>query len=165
MKKITMTVIGLLLSGGFIVGGSSLANRSSSTIPISTYSVSDKEKPQVKITENSKDLGAMKVSDQKFADFVVKNIGTKPLQFLKLTTSCNCTFIQVIQEGAESDIFGMHNQGIYPKEIAPQKEVTIRVTYKPFLMPVYGTVQREAYVTTNDPANPKLLFQVKAFVK
>jgi len=32
-------------------------------------------------------------------------------------------------------------------------------------MPVYGIIEREVYVSTNDPENPKLVFKVKATVK
>lgn len=111
------------------------------------------------------DLGKMKVPDDKSANFKIKNIGQKPLQLSNISSSCNCTFGQVIINGKESDVFGMHNVSDFAGEVLPGKEAIIKVTYRPFIMPVYGTVGREIYVSTNDPENPKLIFKVKANVK
>ena len=107
----------------------------------------------------------MKVSDDKSANFKIKNIGQKPLQLSNISSSCNCTFGQVIINGKESDVFGMHNVSDFAGEILPGKEAIIKVTYRPSIMLVYGAVEREVYVSTNDPENPKLIFKVKANVK
>jgi len=107
----------------------------------------------------------MKVSDDKSANFKIKNIGQKPLQLSNISSSCNCTFGQVIINGKESDVFGMHNVSDFAGEVFPGKEAIIKVTYRPSIMPVYGVIEREVYVSTNDPENPKLIFKVKANVK
>lgn len=146
---------------GFIVAGEQKPQTLSST----SYNLQDKEKPQAEIKETSADLGAMKVSDEKYKDFIVKNIGSRNLVFSNITSSCNCTFGQVIYDGEESPEFGMHSQSIYSKEILPGKEAVIRVIYRPFVMPVYGYVEREVYVVTNDPAKSKLTLRVTATVK
>ena len=132
---------------------------------IISYSLNDKEKPKVEAKTTFSDLGKMKVSDDKSANFKIKNIGQKPLQLSNISSSCNCTFGQVIINGKESDVFGMHNVSDFAGEVLPGKEAIIKVTYRPFIMPVYGTVGREIYVSTNDPENPKLIFKVKANVK
>ena len=132
---------------------------------IASYSVSDKERPRVKAKTTSFDLGKMKVSEDKSANFKIKNIGQKSLQLSNVSSSCNCTFGQVVIDGKESDVFGMHNVSDFAGEILPGKEAIIKVTYRPSIMPVYGVVEREVYVTTNDPDNQKLVFKVKANVK
>lgn len=134
-------------------------------IPIISYAVSDKEKPTVVIKETFFDFGTIKVSEEKANDFVIKNIGNKPLQLSNITTSCGCTVVQIIYKGKTSEEFSMHAQSEYVAEIAPKTEAKIRVIYRPYVMPVYGVVGREAYMSTNDPSNPKLVFKVKSFVK
>lgn len=59
----------------------------------------------------------------------------------------------------------MHSKDSYIAEIAPNKEAKLKVIYRPYIMPVYGQVEREAYLSTNDPQNPKLVFKIKAQVK
>lgn len=107
----------------------------------------------------------MKVSDQKSAEFIIKNTGKKPLQLSNITTSCGCTVAQVIYRGKETQEFGMHTKSGYVAEIAPQTEAKIRVTYRPYVMPIYGQVEREAYISTNDPNSSKLVFIVAAKVQ
>lgn len=132
---------------------------------IISYSLTDKEKPKVEIKTASFDLGKMKVSEDKSTNFKIKNIGQKPLQLSNISSSCDCTFGQVIINGKESDLFGMGNVSDFAGEVLPGKEAIIKVTYRPSIMPVYGTIEREVYVSTNDPENPRLVFKVKANVK
>ena len=131
---------------------------------IVSYSTSDKERPKVEVKTTSFDLGKMKVSEDKSANFKIKNIGQKPLQLSNVSSSCNCTFGQVVIDGKESEVFGMHNISDFAGEVRPGKEATIKATYRPSIMPVYGPVEREVYVSTNDPDNQKLVFKVKATV-
>ena len=141
-----------------------LSGSQKSTPAIASYASSDKEKPKVEAKESFKDLGKMKVSNEKSTDFVIKNVGQKPLQLSGISSNCNCTFGQVIINGKESGFFGMHNVSDFAGEILPGKEGKIRVIYRPFIMPVYGLIEREVYVMTNDPENEKLVFKVKANV-
>lgn len=130
-----------------------------------SYKIQDKDKPQVEVTDISKDIGTIKVSEEKEEDFVIKNIGTKNLQLSQITSSCGCTSGKIIYQGKKSKEYSMHAQGKDVFEIAPNTEAILRLTYRPFTMPVYGAVNREVYVTTNDPLNPRLIFQIKTFVK
>ncbi len=132
---------------------------------IISYSLSDKDRPKAEVKSAYSDMGEMKVSEDKSADFVVKNIGKKPLQLSRISSSCNCTFGQLILDGKESKYYGMHSVSSFAGEILPGKEAVIRVIYRPSIMPVYGVVEREVFVDTNDPQNPKLVFKVKANVK
>lgn len=164
-KFIALTLVGafvVLIGAYFFI---SAGNKSSQpTTLVASYNSADKERPQAEVKQDSADLGSIKVSDQKSQDFLVKNIGKKPLQFSNITSSCGCTVGQVIYDGKTSDEFGMHSQSSEVFEIAPGKQATVRVIYRPYVMPVYGPVEREVYVETNDPANPKLVFKVNANV-
>lgn len=134
-------------------------------IKISSYSSADTERPKAEVKETLKDLGAMKVSDQKEASFILTNVGQKPLQLSNVSSSCNCTVGKIVIDGKESPEFGMHNVSDFAGEIAPGKAAIVKVIYRPYIMPVYGAIEREVYVTTNDPENPKLVFKVKTYVK
>lgn len=132
---------------------------------IISYSVKDTDRPMVKVESIFSDLGSMRVSEDKSADFTLKNVGEKPLQLSKISSSCNCTFGQLILNGKESEYYGMHSVSSFAGEILPGKTAKVRVIYRPSIMPVYGVVSRDVYVETNDPQNPKLVFTVKANVK
>lgn len=162
-----MIIIGLVLFSLVAIVGSYffLVSGQRPQVQIISYSVSDKEMPIAEAKITFFDLGQMKVSDDKFANFKIKNIGQKPLQLSNVSSSCNCTFGQVLINGKESELFGMHNISDFAGEVLPGKEAVIKVTYRPSIMPVYGVIEREVYVSTNDPENPKLTFKVKANVK
>lgn len=153
----------IAIAGSYLLVSGGKQNSSAST-PVS-YEVKDKERPKVQAKELVKDLGKMKVSDEKYEDFMIKNVGNKSLQLSQISSSCGCTVAQVIIDGKKSEEFGMHSLSDYLAEVKPGKEAILRVTYRPFVMPVYGPVDREVYVTTNDPENSKLVFKVKAVVK
>src|SRR3989344_6166355 len=162
-KKLVAGIV--IFSLVFIIGSYLLLNSSSKPqSKVLSYSSKDKEKPIAEVKESFKDFGKIKVSDSQKATFIVKNIGTKPLQLSDLNSSCCCTVGQIIYKGSESKEFGMHSPGTEVFEIAPQTEAQVRVTYRPFVMPVNGLVEREVYMNTNDPDNSKLIFKVKAFV-
>lgn len=135
------------------------------SIQPSSYSVNDKERPKISIDKKMIDLGKIKVSDQKETEFTIKNIGTKPLQLSNMSTSCHCTHGLFIYKGQTSEEYGMSNPSDILPEIAPQTEATIRAIYRPYEMPVYGPVERELYISTNDPTMPKLVLQVTATVQ
>ena len=129
-----------------------------------TFSAQDSDIPKAEITQTFFDIGEIKVSDVKQQDYTLKNTGTKPLQILNVNSSCGCTSGQIIYNGEASKEYSMHSQGGFVTEIAPGDTATVRLTYRPATMPVYGVVEREVYVTTNDPTNQKLIFSIKAKV-
>ncbi|KKQ23453.1 MAG: hypothetical protein US40_C0015G0015 [Candidatus Roizmanbacteria bacterium GW2011_GWC2_37_13] len=165
--KAIWVILGIVLTAGLIVGSYFLLNpggEAKVTVTIISYKITDKERPKVEVKGTSKDLGKMKVSDEKSAEFIIKNIGQKPLQMSRVNSSCNCTFGQVVIDGKESELYGMHNVSNFAGEVLPGKTAMIKVIYRPFIMPVYGIIDREVYVETNDPENQKLIFKVKANV-
>ena len=160
-------IIGLLIGFfGFLIGIYYLVQRDNSTqVLFTSYKLGDKERPKVEVKQTSQDLGQMKVSDEKSKDFIIKNIGSRNLILSNISSSCGCTLGQLIYEGEKSSEFGMHSKRAFAKEILPGKEATIRVIYRPYIMPVYGLVEREVYVETNDPQNSRLIFRVTANIK
>lgn len=166
MSSRTLIIAVAIFSVVVVVGSYFLvAGGGTSAAKIVSYSTTDKEKPKVEVKTMFSDMGNIKVSEQKETVFIIKNIGQKPLQLSNISSSCNCTTGQVVIDGKASLEFGMHAQGDLAGEISPGKEGAVKVIYRPFVMPVYGMVEREVYVTTNDPENPKLVFKVKAYVK
>ncbi len=163
-KTVIISVIAvslvILFSSYFI-----LSKTSNPEVKVASYTAIDTEKPKVEVKETFFDMGKIKVSDQKTAEFVIKNIGTKPLQLYDISSSCGCTVGQVSYQGKKSKEFGMHSVGSFDQLIAPQTEAKIKVIYRPYVMPVFGNVEREVYLSTNDPQNQKLVFKVKAFVQ
>lgn len=132
---------------------------------IASYSVSDRDKPQVKFDSAFSDLGKMSVKDVKTAEFTIVNTGSKPLTLYKISSSCDCTFGQVDIDGNKSPEFSMHASGSWTGTVESGKKAVLSVIYKPSIMPVSGVVTRDVYVQTNDPENPKLTFTVKADVE
>lgn len=133
--------------------------------PAIAYSAGDTDRPKAETQQVFSDLGEIKVTDVKQVDYQLKNTGTKPLQILNINSSCGCTAGQIIYKEFTSDEFSMHTQSGYVTEIAPGDTGIVRLTYRPATMPVYGIVEREVYITTNDPANQRLVFGIKAKVK
>lgn len=153
---VVLVVAYILISGG---------DKSTQEVKVASYQSTDQQKPQVKTENTVADLGQMKVSEQKSEDFKVENVGQKPLQLSNITSSCGCTVAQVVVDGQVSEEFGMHSKSSQVFEIAPGEAVIVRVTYRPYVMPVSGPVDREVYVDTNDPISQKLIFKVTANVQ
>ncbi len=160
-------VIGLILFSFIFIGGAYflLAGGNKPEVKIASYNSKDKDRPIVEVKKNLVDLGEIKVADQKEASFTIKNTGTQPLQVYNMSSSCHCTFGQLTYQGKTSDEYGMSTISDTLASIAPNTEATVKVIYRPYIMPVYGPVEREVYLSTNDPNNQKLIFQVTAKVK
>lgn len=160
-------IIGMLLFSLIFAGGAYfvISSGDKPQIPIVTYSIQDKNKPVIEAREIFYDMGTIKVTDTKEKKFVVKNIGTKPLLLSDISSSCGCTTGQIIYKETSSKEFSMHSQNNYVAQIDPQTSAIVKVVYKPFIMPVYGVVERQVFMSTNDPARQKLEFKIKAYVQ
>lgn len=166
MSTKTIIIGGVILLFVFLVGSYFLiAGGSKPEVKIASYTANQTDRPKAEAKETLKDIGTMKVSEEKEASFSLKNVGQKPLQLSNVSSSCGCTVGKITIDGKESEEFGMHNVSDFVGEILPGKEALVKVIYRPYIMPVYGTIEREVYITTNDPENPKLVFKVKAYVK
>lgn len=121
---------------------------------------------KIKTDKISADLGKMKAADEKSSEFQIENVGQKPLQLYDGSSSCNCTFGQIKIDGEDwSGEFGMHSRKNSITEIAPGKSAKIKVIYRPYIMPIYGTISRQVFLSTNDPLTPKLTLNINAFVE
>ena len=150
---------------GLIVGLAFLLSSRQQPPPLAvSLTAQDVDRPKAETSQTFYDLGEIKVLDVKQQDYTLKNSGTQPLQILNVNSSCGCTAGQIIYQGETSKEYSMHAQSGYVTEIAPGDTATVRLTYRPATMPVYGVVSREVYVTTNDPENQKLVFSIKAKV-
>ena len=159
-------IIWMLVFIASVVGFAFLLTAGQAPTPATaSFSAEDSDRPKAETSNTSRNLGEIKVSDVKVEDYTVKNAGTKPLQILNVNSSCGCTAGQIIYQGKTSKEFSMHTQSGFVTEIAPGDTATVRLTYRPASMPVYGLVEREVYVETNDPANSKMIFSVTAKVK
>ncbi|MEK7673868.1 MAG: DUF1573 domain-containing protein [Patescibacteria group bacterium] len=124
---------------------------------------------KLEISKKVADLGNMKVSDEKSADFEIKNNGSSTLKIFNVFTSCDCTFARVLINGKESPEFNMAmhmppDALRWAGEILPNATATIRAIYKPAVMPVFGLVERNIMFSTNDPSNKQVELTIKASV-
>ena len=153
---LTIAIIGI----AFVAFG-----ESKDTTAVVSYTVSDQDKPQVKVNNFMEDFGEMAVRDEKTAEFTLENTGNKPLNVYGVTSSCGCTFGEIEINGAKSPQFAMHAKSNWVGVIPQGSKAIVRVIYIPSIMPVKGEVTRAVYVKTNDPNNAELTFSVKANVK
>lgn len=159
-------IIGIVIFFVAIIGLAFTFTVGQKPVPVATsFSAQDSDKPKAEVAQTFYDLGEIKVSDVKQQEYTLKNVGIRPLQILNVNSSCGCTAGQIIYKGETSKEYSMHSQGGFVTEIAPGDSAIVRLTYRPATMPVYGAVQREVYLTTNDPLNQKLIFSIKAIVK
>lgn len=165
MNKIDPTMLGISLLGIVVVAGILVAASFSSAKAPTQYAKSSKDRPKLEVSEKSFDLGNMKLADTKTKEIVLKNIGTQPLDMRNFSTSCNCTFVQVLSGDQKSPRISMHTDSTWFATVAPGATAQLAIEYKPSEMPVQGEITRAVYFTTNDPENPSVTISFKAFVE
>ena len=166
MKKINPVILWIIILTILAITGIIVAifySGSGTQAPV--YSITDQERPKLEISEKKFDFGNIKVSDKKTKDIAIKNNGTKPLALNNFSSSCNCTFIQVVINEEKSPEFNMHSNSRWQKELQPNQTATLKITYQPSLMPVEGSVSRTAFFKTNDPENPEVNIEFNALVE
>lgn len=132
---------------------------------IASYKVENVDRPKVFSSIVIADLGAMKMNEEKQAQFIIENKGTKPLQLFNVSSSCGCTVGKISINGTTSPEFGMHAKNNWTGTIEPGQSATLQVIYRPYVMPIKGKVTRDVFIQTNDPEKPKLTFTVEATVQ
>lgn len=108
--------------------------------------------PVIEVTPASYDLGTVVYGKIAEHTFTVKNLGDKPLEILRLSTSCGCTKATM----AEKD-----------KIIAPGQSAEMLVTFDPAVHQNdmdLGELTRIVYIRTNDPKKPETEVEIKAKV-
>lgn len=134
--------------------------------------------PSFQVDSEMIELGEIAVDGDYPADFTVTNTGDAPLEISKVKTSCMCTFAEVMigDETSPSINMDMYMEGIHTYEeyiaakkwtgtIPPGESATVRVIYKPHMMPVQGSVARNVKFATNDPNNKSVELGIHATVK
>lgn len=126
--------------------------------------------PTFQVDAEQVELGEIAVQGDYPADFTVTNTGDGPLEISRVQTSCMCTFAEVMIGDEQSPAFNMdmHNSlaaKSWKGVVEPGQSATVRVIYKPHLMPVQGSVARNVKFATNDPDNPEVELGIHATVK
>ena len=121
------------------------------------------------IDKTFEDFGSMKADEEKTAVFMITNTSDSILRLWGVSTSCNCTLASVVIGGQETGEFNMpaHMNATLKNwigEVPAKQTATLKVTYKPKIMPVTGVVTRQTRFSTNDPKNPEVEVSVKANV-
>lgn len=121
------------------------------------------------IDKTFEDFGDMQADEEKTAVFTITNASDSVLRLWGVSTSCNCTFASIVIAGVETGEFNMPahmNSSLknWIGEVPTKQTATLKVTYKPKIMPVTGIVSRQTRFSTNDPKNPEMEVSVKANV-
>ena len=121
------------------------------------------------IDKTLEDFGDMKVDEEKTAVFTITNTSDAVLRIWNVSTSCDCTFASMVIGSVVSGEFNMPAHMIaglknWIGEVPAKQTATLKVTYKPKIMPVTGIVTRQATFATNDPKNAEVEVSVKANV-
>jgi len=123
----------------------------------------------IAIDKKTEDFGNMKSDEERTATFTLTNTSESVLRVWGISTSCNCTFATITIGGKDTGEFNMpsHMTGALRNwigEIPAGQNAILKVTYRPKVMPVVGTVSRQVRFQTNDPKNPEVEISVQANV-
>jgi hypothetical protein len=152
---LSTVIIMIVLSGG---------SQTDSTQQATEYKKDDPNRPIAVLDQRKIDWGKIKESDTKESEIELKNDGNSPLEITKLSTSCGCTAVKVLNNGTESKEYSMHKALKEDITIAPKTSAKLKIIYRPFTMPVEGAVTRQVFVETNDPNNQSLEINASAIV-
>lgn len=134
--------------------------------------------PIFQVDTEEMELGEITVQGDYPAEFTVTNTGDAPLEISSVRTSCMCTFAEVMIGDKKSPNFNMDmymsNIQTYGEYMAakkwkgvlnPGESAIVRVIYKPYLMPVQGSVTRNVKFATSDSNNSVVELGIHAIVK
>jgi len=129
------------------------------------YAKNDPEAPKIVSKSSTYDFGDVRLSGGKVStEFIVKNEGKNPLDFLNASPSCNCTSAQIVVGGETSPVYLMAGHGEpvnWRGSLAPGEEGKIIVYYDPSIHPdLNEVVTREVTINTNDPNTPRIKFKI-----
>ncbi len=163
--KIVFWIIGAISLIALVLIAFVALGESRAQVQISSYQTNATSRPKATVAQTFADFGNMKVADQKTVEFEIINTGDKPLQLFNISSSCGCTTGQITIKEEKSPLFSMHSKSNWSGNVAPGEKARVSLTYLPSLMPVKGDITRSVYVSTNDPDNKELTFNIKAFVE
>ncbi|MEM3063615.1 MAG: DUF1573 domain-containing protein, partial [Nitrososphaerota archaeon] len=147
----------LILSILIVSGGVLFAYKTSKPLELTTYSEEATDKPILELSAEHLDLGEMKVSETRTAEVILENKGTRTLEIYNISTSCDCTFVQLEIGEEKSPLFTMHSsRENWVGKIEAGNRAKLTVIYEPARMPVQGKVERFVLFNTNDPFKPEI---------
>lgn len=102
--------------------------------------------PKIAVEPTEYDFGAISAHEKSEYDFIIKNIGSLPLEIQRVSTSCACTTAEI------------------ERQVIPVgSKANLHVVYDPTLMPPLGDdILRMIYIKSNDPTNPEVEIEIKA---
>jgi hypothetical protein len=163
MKKYVWMVAIVVIAIGVGVFGSTLLDTDDTQVVAMNGGT-----PRLSLSKIDVDLGEMSVQDERGEDIVITNTGDGPLELSRIRTSCGCTIAELTMNGRTLSFnMEMHNPIALKKwsgSVAPGESVTMRTIYRPFVMPVKGSVERKVFFDTNDPENKTATITLQAFV-
>ncbi len=167
-KSLNVPILLSVLIGVVLV--ITIAITSQTPTPSAPIAVTPGEEPQLVVSEASVDLGTMKVSEERSKEITITNTGKGPLVISRIRTSCNCTLADITVHGVTTQGFNMEAHNSYALKqwtgtLAPGENATLKAIYRPFVMPVQGSVERVVSFNTNDPKNPAPEITLRAFVQ
>src|SRR3989344_4749714 len=86
--KTIFLIIGGITVVAFALIGFVAFSESKSQAQVTSYEATSISRPKVVVASHFQDLGKMKETDEKTAEFTLENAGDKPLQLFKVTSSC-----------------------------------------------------------------------------
>ncbi len=167
-KSLIIIIVSIIALGWFSLSRiNRLPSSANVTESTGTQTVSQ---GQFSIDKQEIDLGQMKVTDEKTADFTLTNSGSSTLTVSQFETSCDCTFARVVIASTTSPEFNMRmhvapDVFAWKADIAPGEQAKIQMIYKPSIMPVYGKVVRELHFRTSDPERSEVALKIIATVQ
>lgn len=164
MKSDTKIIIGAIVASVVIIAGAVFLLGNDKTPKRESLGAAT-----MTIDKTFEDFGDMKADEEKTANFTITNTSDVTLRIWNIATSCDCTFASIVIGGQETGEFNMPMHMIarlknWIGEIPAKQTATLKVTYKPKIMPVTGIVTRQATFATNDPKNAEVEVSVKANV-
>lgn len=106
--------------------------------------------PMIEAEHESFDFGDVVYGDIAKHTFILKNVGSQPLEIKRIATSCACTT-------AKAEL----------KSILPGQQIELMVTYDTGAMSGphgKGDQERIIYIQSNDPVNPQIEVTIHARV-
>jgi hypothetical protein len=154
VKKIVIILGGVIIFAGWLFYSNSTKSEISgqSTVDNVNEIVHTIEGPDIKVEPDTYDLGIVVYGDVPERIFKISNLGNKPLEILKLSTSCGCTKASMAEED---------------KIISPGETADMLVTFDPAVHgddSDLGDLVRVIYIKTNDLDNSEVEVEITANV-
>lgn len=135
-------------------------------LDVAYYTADDPQAPKLTAAVTEHDFGTVRLSEGKVSkEFVVKNEGKSPLEFVSANSSCGCTSLRIALPGNTSPLYMMagHQDSVEWKgSLAPGEEAKVIVYYDPAVHPELNkAVTRTVTVDTNDPNMPQLKLTIR----